>query len=78
MSALTDSDKLPVVVKWLWGVLLDGCNIQRGPKSHHEEERQGSGNLARHDGPVDAIKLQVVNIVQAIDLPEGTRILVSL
>lgn len=72
-KCLTYCDKLSVVVQRVRGVLLDGCNVQGRAEGDDKEERQSSGDLACHDAPVDSIKLQVMNVVQAIDLPEGAR-----
>ena len=76
--SLTHCDKLLIVVQGVRRVLLDGCNIKRGAKSNNEEERQSSGKLPWHDAPVDSIKLQVLDVVQAVDLPERTRLLIAL
>ena len=76
--SLTHCHKLCVVVQRVGRVLLDGCNIKRGAKSNNKEERQSSGDLTCHDAPVDSIKLQVMDVVQAINLPEGAGLLVAL
>lgn len=69
----TYSLELVVVVEGLWGVSLDGGHIQRGAERDNKEQRDDLGQLLHHAREVHAVKVQVLDVKQAVYLPGVPR-----
>ncbi len=67
---MTYGAKLLIVVQGLWGLCLNGRDVQRGPEGDRKEQGRQFWQLLQHGRHADALQVEAFDVVEAVDLPE--------